>query len=91
MTSLELAQENVAYARMRLDLVRSFVRGSRLSSDRDTEASALQLLTTLEQSVRLYEDHWEYLLREEDRLSTMNFNAAFEGRAESRPLNFRQT
>lgn len=75
MTSLERAQENVWYARTRLDLVRGFVRGSRLTRDPDTESIVLQLLDTLEQHVRSHEDHWESLLKEEDRLSTLILTA----------------
>jgi hypothetical protein len=76
MTSLELAQDNVVYARMRLDLIRSFVRGSRLASDPDTASNVSRLLDTLEHYVRLHEDHWKYMLKEEDRLSTISLNAA---------------
>ena len=76
MTSLEVAQSNVREARMRLDLVRSFVRGSRLTVGPETEPLVLQLLATLEQHVRLHEDYWKCLLKEEDRLSTLSLAAA---------------
>ena len=76
MTSLERAQKNVWFARTRLGLVRSFVRGSRLTVDAGKESIVLQLLDTLEQHVQLHEDHCEYLLKEEDRLSTLSATAA---------------
>ena len=75
MTSLELAQNNVRDARMRLDLARSFVRGSRLSIEPETKSLVLELLATLDQHVRLHEDHWECMLKMEDRLSTLSLTA----------------
>lgn len=65
--STELAQRNVSEARVRLELLRAFVRGSRLSVEAATEAQVAELLAALEGYVRQQEDHWEYLLREEDR------------------------
>jgi len=76
MTLLELAQDNVRDARLRLDLVRSFSRGSRLTEELETKFNVVELTTSLEQYVRQQEDYWEAMLREEDRLSTLSLTAA---------------
>jgi hypothetical protein len=75
MASIELAQKSVREARVRLELVRGFVRGSHIS-DTGTEPHVRELLAGFERYVRLQEDHWEALLNEKDRRSTLHIIAA---------------
>jgi hypothetical protein len=67
--SIELAQQNVHEARIRLELFRSFVQGSRLSEEPTTAPEVECLLATIEECLRLQENYWECLLKEEDHRS----------------------